>query len=201
MFYSLKGVLTHVEPNVAVVECAGIGFLCRTTMNTQRNLPPLGEEVKLYTQLNVREDAVDLYGFATAGERSCFRLLTAITGVGPKVGLAILSVLTPEQVAAAAATGDSKAFTRANGVGPKLGQRIVLEMKDKVKSMQGADAGFAAMPAGVPSAAGNAEAAVNALTVLGYSTSEAAQAVARLDSALPVEELIRQALKHFGSTK
>lgn len=199
MFYSLKGILTHTEPNVAVIECAGIGFLCRTTMHTQRSLPPLGEEAQLYTQLNVREDAVDLYGFATSGERSCFRLLTAISGVGPKVGLAILSVLTPEQVAAAAATGDSKAFTRANGVGPKLGQRIVLEMKDKVKSMQGADAGFPAAPAGVPSAAGNAEAAVNALTVLGYSGSEAAAAVARLDSALPVEELIRQALRAFGA--
>ena len=124
--------------------------------------------------------------------------MTAISGVGPKVGLSILSVLTPEQVAAAAATGDSKAFTRANGVGPKLGSRIVLEMKDKVKSLQ-KESGGQPSPAGVPSAAGNAEAAVNALTVLGYSTTEAASAVARLDSSLPVEELIRGALKFFGS--
>lgn len=198
MFYSLSGKLIHLEPGAAVVSCAGIGFLCRTTQQTQKALPPLGEEVTLFTQLNVREDGVDLYGFYSLAERSCFKLLTAISGVGPKVGLSILSVLTPEQVAAAAATGDSKAFTRANGVGPKLGSRIVLEMKDKVKSLQ-KESGGQPSPAGVPSAAGNAEAAVNALTVLGYSTTEAASAVARLDSSLPVEELIRGALKFFGS--
>lgn len=198
MFYSIKGTLTHTEPNIAVVECGGVGFLCRTTMNTQKMLPQIGQEAKLYTHLNVREDALELFGFATQGELNCFKLLTNISGVGPKVGLAILSALTPEQVAAAAATGDSKAFTRANGVGPKLGQRIVLEMKDKVKSMQAADPGMTPLPAGVPSAAGNAEAAVNALTVLGYSSSEASSAVARLDSSLPVEELIRQALKGFA---
>ncbi|MCH3972450.1 MAG: Holliday junction branch migration protein RuvA [Oscillospiraceae bacterium] len=200
MFYSLKGILTHIEPNVAVVECGGVGFLCRTTMNTQKVLPPLGQETKLYTHLNVREDALELFGFATQAELNCFKMLTNISGVGPKAGLSILSVLTPEQVAAAAATGDSKAFTRASGVGPKLGQRIVLEMKDKVKSMQAADPGFL-QSTGVPSAAGNAEAAVNALTVLGYSVSEASGAVAKLDSSLPVEELIRQALKSFGSMR
>ena len=198
MFYSIKGTLTHTESNIAVVECGGVGFLCRSTMNTQKVLPQIGQEAKLYTHLNVREDALELFGFATQGELNCFKLLTNISGGGPKVGLAILSALTPEQVAAAAATGDSKAFTRANGVGPKLGQRIVLEMKDKVKSMQAADPGMAPLPAGVPSAAGNAEAAVNALTVLGYSSSEASSAVARLDSSLPVEELIRQALKGFA---
>ncbi len=201
MFYSIKGILIHIELNVAVIECGGVGFLCRTTMNTQKALPPVGQEAKLYTHLNVREDALELFGFATQAELNCFKLLTNISGVGPKAGLAILSVLTPEQVAVAAATGDSKAFTRANGVGPKLGQRIVLEMKDKVKSMQAADPGVMQMPVGVLSAAGNAEAAVNALTVLGYSASEASGAVAKLDSSLSVEELIRQALKSFGSTR
>lgn len=201
MFYSIKGILIHIEPNVAVIECGGVGFLCRTTMNTQKALPSVGQEAKLYTHLNVREDALELFGFATQAELNCFKLLTNISGVGPKAGLAILSVLTPEQVAVAAATGDSKAFTRANGVGPKLGQRIVLEMKDKVKSMQAADPGVMQIPAGVLSAAGNAEAAVNALTVLGYSASEASGAVAKLDSSLSVEELIRQALKSFGSAR
>ena len=100
MFYSLSGKLIHLEPGAAVISCAGIGFLCRTTQNTQKALPPLGEEVTLFTQLNVREDGVDLYGFYTLSERNCFKLLTAISGVGPKVGLSILSVLTPEQVAA-----------------------------------------------------------------------------------------------------
>lgn len=201
MFYSIKGILIHIEPNVAVIECGGVGFLCRTTMNTQKALPSVGQEAKLYTHLNVREDALELFGFATQAELNCFKLLTNISGVGPKAGLAILSVLTPEQVAVAAATGDSKAFTRANGVGPKLGQRIVLEMKDKVKSMQAADPGVMQIPAGVLSAAGNAEAAVNALTVLGYSASEASGAVAKLDSSLSVEELIRLALKSFGSAR
>lgn len=124
MFYSIKGTLTHTEPNIAVVECGGVGFLCRTTMNTQKVLPQIGQEAKLYTHLNVREDALELFGFATQGELNCFKLLTNISGVGPKVGLAILSALTPEQVAAAAATGDSKAFTRANGVGPKLDSEL-----------------------------------------------------------------------------
>lgn len=131
MFYSLKGTLAHVEPGLAVIECSGVGFECLITLNTQVSLPVPGETAKLYTHLNVREDALTLFGFATYEELSCFRLLTAITGVGPKVGLAILSVLTPEQVAMAAATGDSKQFTRASGVGPKLGQRIVLELRIK----------------------------------------------------------------------
>ncbi len=137
MFYSIKGTLTHMEPGFAVVECGGVGFKCFTTLSTQRAMPQLGERVKLYTLLNVREDALDLFGFATMMELNCFKMLTAVSGVGPKVGLAILSELSPEQVAMAAASGDSKSLTRANGVGAKLAQRIVLELKDKVKKMGG----------------------------------------------------------------
>lgn len=196
MFYSIKGILTHMEPGVAVVECGGIGFKCLTSLSTQRALPKIGEQVLLYTHLNVREDALDLFGFATLRELNCFKMLTGVSGVGPKVGLAILSELTPEQVAAAVATGDSKALTRANGVGSKLAQRIALELKDKVKGLQTGSAGFA--PAGPVSAAANADAAVNALTVLGYSPTEAAAVVAGFDSALPVEELIRLSLKAMG---
>ncbi|XOQ47447.1 MAG: Holliday junction branch migration protein RuvA [Eubacteriales bacterium] len=196
MFYSIKGILTHMEPGIAVVECGGIGFKCLTSLSTQRALPQIGEQVLLYTHLNVREDALDLFGFATLRELNCFKMLTGVSGVGPKVGLAILSELAPEQVAAAVATGDSKALTRANGVGPKLAQRIALELKDKVKGLQTGPAGFA--PAGPASAAANADAAVNALTVLGYSPTEAAAVVAGFDSALPVEELIRLSLKAMG---
>ena len=192
MFYSLRGTLAHLEPGVAVIECAGIGFKCLTSQNTLRALPPQGGEVTLYTHLHVREDAVDLFGFATRTELNCFRMLTAVSGVGPKVALAVLSVLTPEQVAAASATGDSRSFTRASGVGSKLAQRIVLELRDKVRDIRTA---VGAVPAGQPSAADHAGAAVNALTVLGYQPSEAASAVARRDSALPVEELIRLSLK------
>ncbi|UZT83013.1 Holliday junction branch migration protein RuvA [Caproicibacterium sp. BJN0003] len=198
MFYSLNGTLIHIEPGMAVIECGGVGFECRTTRNTESVLPKIGEKATLYTHLNVREDALTLFGFATQAELSCFRMLTTITGVGPKAGLAILSVLTPQQVAMAAATGDSKAFTRASGVGPKLGQRIVLELKDKVKDLAAKDEKFVP-DMGIPSAAGNAEAAVNALTVLGYTPSEAASVVGKFDSQLPVEELIRLSLKSMGS--
>ncbi|HIU32518.1 MAG TPA: Holliday junction branch migration protein RuvA [Candidatus Caccousia avistercoris] len=202
MIYSVNGTLIHIEPGVAVVECGGVGLKCLTSMGTLRTLPQVGEKVKLYTQLNVREDAMDLFGFATRAELNCFRMLTAVSGVGPRVGLAILSELSPEQVALAVAAGDSKTLSRANGVGPKLAQRIALELKDKVKKM-GAPGAAELPPAqgmgGVPSAAGNAANAVSALAVLGYTPAEAAAVVAQFDSALPTEELIRLSLKAMGS--
>ncbi len=200
MFYSLTGKLAHTEPGMAVIDVGGVAFKCFTSMNTLRGLPQLGEKATLYTHLNVREDALDLFGFLTQTELNCFKLLTAISGVGPKAGIAILSELTPENVALAAAAGDSKRFTKANGVGPKLAQRIVLELKDKVKSLSGPGGlNLEDLQPGGPSASGNAAQAVEALVTLGYSPSEAAQAVGRLDSALPPEELIRLALKSFGS--
>lgn len=194
MFYSLKGTLIHTAPSVAVVECGGVGYKCLTTMNTQRSLPRLGETVTLYTHLNVREDAVDLFGFSSQAELSCFKMLTSVSGVGAKVGLAILSTLAPEQVAMAIASSDSKTLSRAPGVGNKLAQRVILELKDKLKKMDvGAELPVTA--AGVINAAGNAAEAVSALSVLGYTPSDAAAVVAKFDSALPVEELIRLSLK------
>lgn len=199
MFYSLRGTLLHTEPGVAVLECGGVGFKCMTTMNTLRTLPKLGSEATLYTHLNVREDAMDLFGFATKGELNCFKMLITISGVGPKVGLAILSELAPEQVAMAVSSGDSKALTKASGVGPKLAQRIVLELTDKVKKMAVQEGSFVPEQAGVVSASANTAAAVNALTVLGYSASDAASVAARFDSSLPVEEIIRLSLKEMAS--
>ena len=201
MFYSLTGKLVHMEPGVVAIECGGVAFKCLPSMHTQRSMPRIGETATVYTYLNVREDALDLFGFSSKNELSCYKMLTGISGVGPKVALAILSELSPEGVAMAAASGDSKSFTRASGVGPKLGQRIVLELKDKVKKMAVSDGGLQISPAaaGVLSASKNAEQAVQALIVLGYTQSEAAQAVARLDSALPTEELIRLALKGMGA--
>jgi Holliday junction DNA helicase RuvA len=196
MFYSIKGTLIHTEPSFAVVECGGVGFKCFTTLSTQRSLPQIGAPVTLYTHLNVREDALDLFGFATMSELNCYKMLTGVSGVGPKVGLAILSELAPEQVAMAVATGDSKTLTRANGVGSKLAQRITLELRDKVNAMETSASGF--VPAGIVSACANAGAAVNALTVLGYSPTDAAALVGRFDSTLPVEELIRLSLKSLG---
>lgn len=201
MFYSLTGKLVHMEPGMVAVECGGVAFWCSTSMNTQKNMPRIGETVTVYTHLNVREDALDLFGFSSKGELNCFKMLTGISGVGPKVGLAILSEMTPEAVAMCAASGDSKSFTRANGVGPKLAQRIVLELKDKVKKM-GVSSGemqLSTEDVGVVSASRNAEQAVQALCVLGYSQSEAAQAVAKLDTELSTEEMIRLALKGMAS--
>ena len=153
MFYRLRGTLIHTEPGAAVIECGGVGFRCLTTMNTLRALPPLGEEVILYTHLNVREDALDLFGFATEAERACFRTLTAVSGVGTKVGLSILSSIAPEQLAVSIGCGDYRALTRAPGVGPKLAQRIVLELKDKVKKLASeAPSPLPAGMAGVPRA-------------------------------------------------
>lgn len=193
MLYRLRGSLIHTEPSFAVIECAGVGYKCYTTMNTQRSLPAIGKEAVLYTHMNVREDAVDLFGFSSLAELNCFKLLTSVSGVGPKVGLAILSVLSPEQVAVAVAAGDFKTLTMAQGVGNKLAQRVILELKDKLKELGGGEEVTAA--AGVVNAAGNAAEAMNALTVLGYTPSDVAPVVAKFDSSLPVEELIRLTLK------
>ncbi|HJD22734.1 MAG TPA: Holliday junction branch migration protein RuvA [Firmicutes bacterium] len=199
MLYSLRGKLIYAQPKLAVIECGGVGFRCQITMTTARQLPSVGAEAMLYTIMSVREDAIELFGFAGQAELECFKQLTAVTGVGPKAGLAILSELSPEKVALAAASGDYKAFTRAQGVGPKLAQRIVLELKDKFGAL--AASGGVELPGGgggIPSAAGNAAEAVSALSVLGFTPSEAAAAVGKLDSALPVETLVREALKSLA---
>lgn len=191
MIYSLNGIVSHVEPGFAVIECGGVGFKCQTTANTLKKLPKLGETAQLYTYLNVREDALDLFGFADSSELACFKMLISVSGVGPKAALSILSEITPEKFALYVASGDSKSLTKAQGVGNKIAQRIVLELKDKVSSEQ-ASLGFANTPV---SASGNAEEAVNALMVLGYSRSEASLAAAKADASLPVEEIIRQSLR------
>lgn len=203
MFYSLTGALIHKEPSFAAVQCGGVAFKCYTTMNTQRALPAVGEKVTLYTYLNVKEDALDLFGFSTSAELNCFKMLTSVSGVGPKVGLSILSELSSEQIAISVAAGDYKTLTKASGVGPKLAQRIILELRDKVNGMAveagGSPFGKADGLGGIASASGNASEAVNALTVLGYTPADAASVVAKLDSALPVEELIRLSLKAMAS--
>lgn len=196
MLYCVKGELIHLEPRMAVICCGGVGFRCQITMNTARQMPSIGSEAMLYTIMNVREDAIELFGFAAQDELTCFKQLTAISGVGPKVGISILSELSPERVALAVAAGDYKALTKAAGVGPKLAQRIVLELKDKVNGFVSGGAGaLDTSSAGVVSAAGNAAQAVQALTVLGFTAGEASTAVGKLDSALPVETLVRDALK------
>lgn len=198
MIYSLRGTLIESDPRTVVIECAGVGYGCRVTLNTLRQLPPLGSEAFLHTYMVVREDAMELYGFADTAELSCFKLLTTVNGVGPKAALSILSDFSPDRLALLIASSDAKSITKAAGVGPKMAQRIVLELKDK---MGAADLGLASEDveaAGSASKSGGAAEAVAALTALGYSQSEAALAVGRLDSQLGVEELIKGALKSMA---
>lgn len=200
MFYSLTGKLIHQEPSMAVISCYGVGYKCAISFNTQRTLPKLGEELTLFTHLHVREDALDIFGFATQRELDFFKMLTGISGVGPKVCLAILSELSPDAIVMAAASGDNKAFARANGVGPKLASRIVLELKDKagklISTTNEQEPNTEKIV--INDASANAMNATNALVALGYSPSEAAFAVGKIDSSLKTEEIIRLALKSFA---
>ena len=200
MIYSVRGKIIHKGTDLAVIECGGVGYACRTTLSTLSGMGKIGEEAMLYTYLHVREDSVELFGFLTEQELNCFKMLITVSGVGPKVGLAILSDTNPERFALIVATGDYKAFTKTKGVGGKLAQRVVLELKDKISKEQLASSGAAeTIFENVSSGGGNISEAISALVVLGYSQGEAAAAVAKLVPALPVEELIKQALKKMAS--
>ena len=200
MYYSLRGTLTASDGRMAVVECGGVGYLCTISLQTHGSLPPLGEQVMLYTYLSVREDAMELYGFATLAERECFKMLTQVSGVGAKVAVAILSTLTADQVAFSILAGDSKSLTAAPGVGPKLAQRIVLELKDKFAKGQ-AEFSAGSLSASIPATvgAGNRGEAIAALAALGYSQAEAAAALADCAEDLSVEDLIRTVLKKLAA--
>ncbi|MCQ2513767.1 MAG: Holliday junction branch migration protein RuvA [Ruminococcus sp.] len=199
MLYSVRGKLIYSTSSNAVVECGGVGYNCQTTRNTIKTLKP-DSEVMLYTYLNVREDAVDLYGFATKTELDTFKNLITVSGVGPKAGLSICSELTPEQIAMAVATDDVKTLTQAQGVGKKTAQRIVLELKDKLaKAAVTSDNGMSAVASAAANASsGNIPKAVEALGVLGYTPSDVSPVLATLDSSLPVEQLIAMTLKQMG---
>ncbi len=194
MIYSLTGKYVAAEPNFVVIDCGGVGFQCFTSMSTIARLPQQGSTVTLYTYMSVTENAITLYGFSQKTELSCFKMLISVSGIGPKAAISILSKLTPEDVALAVGSGDYKAITRANGVGPKIAQRVVLELKDKFKSM-GAPSDISTGNAdGASAAPNNAAAAINALMVLGCQSSEAAKLVSKSDPSLPTEEIIRLAL-------
>ncbi|MCH5201784.1 MAG: Holliday junction branch migration protein RuvA [Oscillospiraceae bacterium] len=197
MIYSLKGTITHTEQNMAVVECGGVGYACRTTLNTLRDIK-VGAEATLYTYMSVREDAVELFGFSTLKELNTYKLLININGVGPKAGISILSILSPEQVSISVASGDWKTITQANGVGPKMAQRIVLELKDKFKSLQ-VDDGEEFTGGGVAAAdTGNIPQAVQALSVLGFSAADVTPILTKLDRNMSVEQMIGATLKKLG---
>lgn len=200
MIYSLNGTLQVIEPNFVVLDVGGVGYGVKTTMTTISCLPKMGETVFLYTHMNVREDAVELFGFADKEELDCFKLLTTVNGVGPKAALSLLSDHTPAAFAIAVAAGDAKSLTRSAGIGNKIAQRIVLELKDKITGEQLASsvgAGSAASYHGA--AAGNAGEAIAALTVLGYAQGDAASVIAALDPTTPVDEMIKEGLKKLAS--
>ena len=197
MFYYIEGNVAIVEDGVVVIDCGGVGYklgVSRMAMSRAK----VGQKLRLYTVVNIREDAFDLYGFPEKEEKKFFLMLTDITGVGPKAALAILSCATPDKLALAIMTGDEKLLTSAQGVGKKLAQRIILELRDKVaKETESSPADFAVAPEVVTNAAGARSSAVSALMVLGYSRQEALAAVATVGEEVTVtEEIIRLALKN-----
>ena len=197
MIYSVNGTVEVIEPNLAVIDCGGVGYACRTTANTISQLK-IGEKAKLLTYLAIREDAAELFGFADTAELSCFKMLISVSGVGPKAALSILSGMTPQSFALCVASGDSKTLTNAPGIGKKTAERIVLELKDQV-SKQDVAAGVKGSQIPVVAAASNTVAeAVSALMVLGYTNTEATNALSGLDPASPADELIKAGLKKLA---
>lgn len=194
MIASLNGKLIYTDNTSVVVECGGVGFKCAVTKNTLYNLPPKESNVFLHTYMVVREDAMDLYGFIDREELECFKLITSVSGVGSKIGLALLSEFTASQLTLYIASNDPKALTAASGVGIKLAQRIVLELKDKIGSLEMGET-LEIKAVGNATVNSNSKEAVAALVSLGYTQSEASLAVGRLDQSLSTEELIKLALK------
>lgn len=198
MIYSLTGELTYIGDQFLVIDCGGVGFKCFTSLSTASTAGRIGEQVRLYTYLSVKEDALDLYGFKTENELNVFKLLISVSGVGPKAAVSILSEMSADKLALAVAAGDSKAITKANGVGKKTAERIVLELKDKMAgvSVSGSDSNIsAAASVEEESSAGEA---VAALVALGYSKSDAAAVVGAMDKSLSADEMIRQGLRQLA---
>lgn len=198
MIYSLTGELTYIGDQFLVVECGGVGFKCFTSVATAANAGRIGDQIRLYTYLSVKEDALDLYGFKTENELRAFKLLISVSGVGPKAAVSILSEMSADKLSLAVAAGDTKAIARANGVGKKIAERIVLELKDKMAGVT-----LSSSESSVSAAASVAEdspagEAVAALVALGFSKSDAAAAVGAMDSSLPADEMIRQGLRQLS---
>ncbi len=200
MFYYLNGIVTHKEPYLAVIDCGGVGYACRTTAYTLSALN-LGEKAKLYTHVHVKEDAFDIYGFSTAEELHLFRMLTSVSGVGPKAGLSILSSNSPANLAMSIITGDEKALTSAPGVGKKIAQRVILELKDTLAKGQSVVTGERIQGNGVTVIPENKSSeAAAALAVLGYSREEVAEALRGVDMEnQTLEQIIRAALRGMAA--
>ena len=192
MLYYVSGQVALLEPGLAVVDCGGVGYGCRVTAYTAAQLK-LNQPAKLFITESIREDAYDIYGFISREEQRCYELLTSVNGVGPKAALAILSA-GPQNFTLAVMTGDEKLLTAAQGVGKKLAQRIILELKDKMGG-SAAELDFSTGPVAAPAAGNNAAMATAALQELGYSPAEIATALKGADPNASTEELVRYALR------
>ena len=200
MIYSVRGKLIYSGENFVVVECNGVGYRVYTSQNTKNKLPNLNNEIMLYTYLSVREDAMELYGFVDMRELECFRMLITVSGVGTKMAVSVLSVLSTENFALAVTTSDINSISKAQGVGRKKAERIVLELKDKIKLFDDI------LPSGtvlsgtenLTVSASNIAKAAEALTVLGYTVSEVMPILTKMDATLPVEKLISNVLREMG---
>ena len=196
MIYYVSGPVAVLEPGLAVIDCGGVGYGCRVTAYTAGQLK-LNQPAKLFVTESIREDAFDLYGFISREEQRCYELLTSVNGVGPKAAMAILSAGGPQNFTLAVMTGDEKMLTAAQGVGKKIAQRIILELKDKVG---GADLELdfsGAKPAAVPVTANTTALAAAALQELGYSAAEVAAALKGVDPKATTEEMVRYGLRQM----
>ena len=191
MYYYIKGILAWKGDGFVVVDAGGVGYMIYTSLSSITGVGERGREITMYTYLHVREDIMDLYGFATQEEKDMFMKLISVSGVGPKAALAILSVTTPSRLAVAVVTNDVKTITKASGVGPKMAQRVILELKDKIKTEE-LDIVAAEDVEEMPS--DNKNEAISALIVLGYSPLDAQNAVRKIDGTLSVEAIIKKAL-------
>ena len=199
MYYYLSGAVAHIEPYLAVIDCGGVGYACRTTTYTLSQLKK-GDKAKLFTYLSVREDAMELYGFSSQEELKLFQQLISVSGVGAKVAVAILSSSTPSNLAMSIITGDDKALTRAQGVGKRIAQRVILELKDKLAKGQTISASGESVAGPVIDIIpqNKASEAAAALAVLGYSRQEIDVALRGVDiENLALEQIIKQALKNM----
>ena len=197
MYYYISGQLVLTEPSLAVVDAGGVGYQLQISGTTLSAIASkIGSKVTLYTHLSVREDAMELFGFASQDELSAFRMLISVSGVGAKSAVSVLSQLSPDRFALAVATGDTKAISKASGIGAKTAARIVLELKDKIaKQISVSEDGSGGEVAEAVSSAGNRSEALNALLVLGYSRPEAMQALKGIEDGTDLETMIRMALK------
>ena len=199
MFYHLNGIVSDIDLNLAVIDCSGVGYAVNTTTNTLSHIK-LNEKTKLYISECIKEDSFDLYGFATLSEKRCFEMLISVSGIGPKAAQAILCAVTPEGLAMAVMNGDYKAITAAQGVGKKIAQRVILELKDKVSKEMGGSAASELPAMMMQTAAGskNKSDAIAALMVLGYGTTEINAALKGMDvSDMETEQIVKAALKNL----